>query len=197
LHEQLPTELLKPAKNRLQHMSQPSLTRYMVAPETLKGLRNAKPSTYPAEPIDPTLLVSKSIAELIPKRLWEGDWVIDRENDIEFLENHFTCGVGDYLWIAEKHRLHILDDRVVAEYGDGEKRTVLVPPSCVPFKNGRNIPPIGMRREACRFIVRVHEVGVKWTGLGDKKTELMWVVGVERMPDPDMIIDQFKRGLLK
>lgn len=178
-------------------MSQPSLTRYMVSPETIKGLRNAKPSTYPIEPIDGNLLVSKALAELIPKRLWEGDWLIDKENDIGFLESHFTCGVGDYLWIAERHRLHIIDDKVVAEYEDGEKRPVMIPPAVVPFKNGRRIPPIGMRKEACRFILKVREIGVKWTGLKDTKNDLMWVVGIERMPDPDMIIDQHKRGLLK
>jgi hypothetical protein len=169
----------------------------MVAPETLKGLRNAKPSTFPVEPIDGSLLVSKSIAELIPKRLWEGDWIIDKENDIQFLEHHFVCGVGDYLWIAERHRLNIVGDRVVAEYDDGEKRQVLIPPDSIPFKNGRRIPPIGMRKEACRFIVKVREIGVKWTGLDDKKTELMWVAAIERMPDPDMVIDHHKRGILK
>ena len=140
--------------------------------------------------------MSKALIQEIPKSSWEGDWLINLENDIKFLEKHFVCEVGDYLWIAEAHRLNVVDDKVQAEYADGEKRFTTLNPDDVPLEPGRKIPPIGMLREACRFILKVREIDVQWLPK-DKRTGLIWVVGIERMPDVDLILDQYKRGRLK
>ena len=182
-------------------MSQSTLNRFILAPEHLKGLRNMKPSTYPAQPIDPNQLVSKALIQEIPKNQWEGDWLINLENDIKFLEDHFVCGVGDYLWIAETHRLNLIEKEgsaieVWSEYMDGEKRRVMIHPDHVPFKNGRKLPPVSMRREACRFMLKVKEIETRWAD-PDKRTRLIWVVGIERMPDVDLILDLHKRGILQ
>lgn len=145
--------------------------------------------------------MSKALVQEIPNPLYQSDWLVNLEDDIKFLEHHFTCEVGDYLWIAEAHRLNKLsrDDGeqfVQAEYMDGEKRITTLRPEDMPFDSGRKIPAIGMRRESCRFVLKVREIGVKWLD-PDKRTKLVWVVAIERMPDVDLILNHYSRGILK
>lgn len=147
-------------------------------------------------------MVSKAIVLEIPKLLWEGDFLVDLENDIKFLEHHFQCGVNDMLWVRETHRLHIKTNptdpefrQVWVEYMDGETRQTTLLPEEVAFE-GRKTPPIAMKKLACRFILRVKEIGVRWLDEA-KKTRLVWVVGVERMPNVDYVLEQERRNALK
>jgi len=175
--------------------AQPTITPLYVEPATLKGLRNMKPNTYPAEPLNPEEMVSKAVVVEIPRKDFEGDWLIDLENDIQFLEHHFQCGVGDMLWVRESHRLHVKEKQVFVEYMDGERRLTSLLPGEVNFTDGRKIPPVAMKKLACRFILRVREIGVKWLD-PDKRSRLVWIVGIERMADPEYVIELEKRGAL-
>lgn len=181
----------------------PTLTPFYVDPGQIRGLRNMKPNTYPAVPINPEDMVSKALIAEIPRKLFEGDWLVDLDNDITFLEQHFQCSVGDYLWIRETHRLTIKTDptdptfkEVHVEYLDGDKRKTDLLPEEVNFDDGRKIPPIAMKKLACRFVLKVREIGVQWADT-DKRTRLIWVVGIERMPDAEYLLEQERRGVLK
>ncbi len=176
--------------------AQPTITPMYVDPAQLRGIKNMKPCTYPAQPMDPDQMVSKALVVEIPKKEWDSDWLVDMTNDIAFLEHHFQCGVGDYVWLREAHRLHICGgDRVKVEYPDGEERFTTLLVEEVNF-DGRKVPPVAMRKLACRHILKVREIGVRWADEA-KRTRLIWVVGIERMPDAQHLLEQEKRGVLK
>lgn len=180
----------------------PTLTPFFVDPTTLKGLRNMKPNTYPAEPLDSEQMVSKALVCEIPKASWCGDFLIDLEDDKDFLEHHFQCQPGSYLWIREPHRLKIKTDatdpnfkEVWVHYDDGQSRKTTLLTDEVKHED-RHMPPIAMHKRSCRFILKVREIGVRWAD-PDKKTRLVWVVGIERMPDAEYVLEQERRGCLK
>lgn len=178
----------------------PTLHPFYVDKNCLKGLKNIKPNTFPAEPIDPEQLVSKSLVQEVPRKLWEGDWLINLNDDIKFLEQHFCCGVGDYLYIREPHRLTVKTNvtdpnfkEVWVEYVDLEKRKTSLLPEEVKYPD-RNMPPITMPKLACRYILKVRSIGVMWAD--DKKTRLVWVIGIERMPSAEYVLELEKRNAL-
>lgn len=168
----------------------------------MKGLRNAKPGTYPAEPINPEELVSRAIVAEVPKPLWDTDWIVNMTNDIKFLDEHFMCEVGDYIWIQEQSRLTLKTDatdpnfkEIWVHYEDGQSRKTDLLPEEVKMLD-RKIPPIMMKKRSCRFIVKVREIETIWAD-PEKRTRLIWVVGIERMPDAEYVLEQERRGCLK
>jgi hypothetical protein len=165
------------------------LTPFFIEQAQLRGIRNMKASTYPAEPIIPTDLHTKALIVPIPQKLWQGDWVIDLEDDIKFLEHHFDAQPGELLWIREKHRFNQLEDKVEVEYNDCTKRIPLL--KIYPKFTDRWMPPMGMPRRACRFILEVKEIEARWAD--EKRTNLVWVVGVSRKDNVDEIISAVER----
>lgn len=147
-------------------------------------------------------MVSKALIQEIPRKLFEGDWLVDLENDIAHLEHHFQSAVGDYLWIRETHKLWIKTNptdkdfaEVWVDYMDHEKRKTMLLPDEVSMPD-RKMPPIAMKKLAARFVLKVREIGVRWLD-PEKRTRLIWVVGIERMPDADYVFELEKRGALK
>lgn len=144
-------------------------------------------------------MVSKALVCEIPKTIWDGDWIVSMENDIKFLEKHFQSEVNDYLWIRESHKLSIkgtdLGREVWVEYVDGQKRKTGLLPEQVEYPD-RKLPPIAMYKAACRHVLKVKEIESRWADQ-EKRTRLIWVVGIERVADPDYLFEQERRGCLK
>lgn len=160
-----------------------------------------KSGTYPVGLADPSMPSISKLPILIPKKEWEGDFLVDLDNDIKFLANHFQAQPGSYLWVRETHRLSVKTNvtdpsfsEVWAEYKDGERRKTTLLPNELTYMD-RWIPPVAMLRDACRFVLKVRDIEVMWSD--DVKTKLIWAVGVEKMAAPDYIIDQDKRGVLQ
>lgn len=144
-------------------------------------------------------MVSKALVCEIPKHLWESDFFVDLDNDIKFLEHHFQCKPEDYLWVRESCRLSIkgtdLGREVWVEYCDGQKRKTTLLPEQVEYPD-RKLPPIAMHKTSCRHVLKVKEIESRWAD-PDKRTRLIWVVGIERVADPDYLFEQERRGCLK
>ena len=144
-------------------------------------------------------MVSKALVCEIPKHLWESDFFVDLDNDIKFLEHHFQCNPEDFLWIRESCRLSVkgtdLGREVWVEYNDGQKRKTTLLPEQVEHPD-RKVPPIAMYKAACRYVLRVKEIDSRWLDK-DKRTKLVWVIGIERIADPDYLFEQERRGCLK
>lgn len=161
-----------------------------------------KPNTYPAEPLDTLVDVRQAVPVKIPKDIYEGDWLVDMDNDIDYLEHHFQCSVGDYLWLAEPHKLHLKTDatdpnfkEVWVDYDDAEKKKTMLLPEEVRFWD-RRMPPLAMKKLASRLVFKVREIGVKWDN-PEKRTQLYWIVGLERVPSADYVFELERRGALK
>lgn len=167
----------------------------------LPRIRNMKASTWPVELADPGAPGIKKIPVLIPKKQWDGDWIINLENDIKFLAAHFQAQPGSYLWVRETHRIFTKTNptdpefcEVWVEYRDGEKRKTTILSGEVAHMD-RWIPPLAMLRDATRTVLKVHEVDVEWAD--DKRTQLTWVIGAERVASPEYVLEMDKRGVLK
>lgn len=162
---------------------------YYIRPEHLKGIRNMVPDTYPADPIKPEDLVTKAIVTPVPRDLWSGDFLVEMEDgDISWMEEHFPVGVGDYIWVREKHRYHEPKSgaKLVVEFADGEKHSTSLKLDDIRFFDGRWMPPLALHKRAARFVLKIKEIGVRWSD--EKKTDVLWVVGIERPSNPSYII---------
>lgn len=160
-----------------------------------------KPGTYPVELDDPRYPAIGKIPIPIPRKHWEGDWIINMDGDIKFLASHFYANVGDYLWVRETHRFSVKTNatdpdfkEVWVEYKDGNSRKTTILPEEIPHID-RWLPPLAMLRDATRFVLKIKDIESEWAN--DEKTNLIWVIGVERVVSPEYIIEMDKRGVLK
>lgn len=167
-----------------------NLSPFYIEPAQLRGIKNMVAGTYPAEPIDGSVEHTKALVVPIPKKQWEGDWVVDLENDIKWLDDKFVAGVGDGLYIKEKHRFHDKGEKITIEYQDGERRQTNKKPEDVRFTD-RWLSPVCMPKWAARFVLAVQEIETRW--LDEKRTQLMWVVGVTRANNTQ--VDQLMKDL--
>lgn len=171
-------------------MKHPSLLPIALDNFQLASVHNIKPSTYPAEAMDPSIPTYAQLIKSVPKKAWEGDWIIEQENDIAFLAKHFQSQPDDFMWVREKHRFKQEDQTVICQYQMGEDKKTTIHPSDVPFFD-RWLPPIGMLRDASRFCLLVKSVDVEWAN--EKRTDMIWKIGIMRVAEPDLIFHQFNK----
>lgn len=168
----------------------PHLHPQYIPADKLPLLLNIKPSTYPAEPLDTSVGHYQSIPFPIPRKLWEGDWVVDIENDIQCLASHFHTQPGDFMWIQEKHRFttepneEAKDGMIWVNYMIGDPKPMTARKWDIKFFD-RWLPPIGMLRNASRLVFGVDKIDVRW--LDEKRTDLLWVVEIVRHPNPEQV----------
>jgi len=169
----------------------PTLHPQYVQPSMLPMLLNIKPATYPAESIDPLVPHYQAIPVPVPRRLFEGDWLVDMENDIHWLASHYHTQPGSFLYIQETHRFtQGADGSVMVEYKNGGKTPSNIKPDRIKFFD-RWLPPIGMLRDAARLVFGVEKVTVSW--LNEKRTDLYWSVQLVRHPSPEQFFAEWDK----
>lgn len=146
----------------------------------LIALKNMQPDTHPVVPIDPLLPFLAQVQVPIPPAHWNTDWIVSMEDDIKWLSDKFMADVGDYLWVRESHRLHLVGTKVVCEYADLERREVPVEQCEVRF-DGRRMAPLCMFKRAARFVLKIHGIDTAWAN--PEKTQLNWILDVSRVGD--------------
>jgi hypothetical protein len=153
----------------------------------IPAIRNTMPDTFPPESIDPALPPFGVVRIPIPQTYWQGDWVVDIENDIKWLNDKFNVGVGDYLWVREPHQYLLGEnDSVICVYPDLEKRYVGLKHEDVRFPE-RKMPPVCMRKQASRYVLKIHDIDTVWN---ENKTQLMWDIKVSRVGDFSQLLKE-------
>lgn len=166
-----------------------TISPFYIDAAQLRGVRNMKADTYPAEPLLPEDLHTKALVVAVPKPLWHGDWIVDLENDISWISDKFDVDKGGMLFIKEKHRFHIKKGLIEVEYADGLRKETDRKEWEVRFTD-RWLSPVCMPRWAARFILEVKEIETRW--MDEKRTQLAWIIGVTRKDNVDQLIKQYE-----
>jgi hypothetical protein len=157
-----------------------NLTPIHLPQSVLLAIRGTKPDTFPAEPISAGLVPLGQVQIPIPRQIYDGDWIVESENDIKWLNDKAPALVGDGFWVRESHRYLFDGAKVICEYSDLEKREVPVEQSCIRWE-GRKLAPVCMYRKAARYVLKVHKVDTVWAD--PKRTQLNWIMDVSRIGD--------------